>query len=150
MKLAEALSLRADIQKRLSQLSYRLQNNAKVQEGETPAEDPAALLGELDTLSGELEELVTRINLTNAATQAEGKTLTELLSRRDALQQRSRILREFLDSASATVSRGMRSEIRILSTVDVRTLQKQSDALAKELRELDVMIQGINWTTELL
>ncbi len=150
MKLAEALSLRADLQKRLSQLNYRLQNNAKVQEGEQPAEDPAVLLSELDTISDELEALVSRINLTNAATRAEGKTLTELLSRRDALQQRCRILREFLDSASATVSRGMRSELRILPTVDVRALQKQSDALSKELRELDVTIQGVNWTTELL
>ena len=150
MKLAEALSLRADLQKRLSQLNYRLQNNAKVQEGEQPAEDPAVLLSELDTISDALEALVSRINLTNAATRAEGKTLTELLSRRDALQQRCRILREFLDSASATVSRGMRSELRILPTVDVRALQKQSDALSKELRELDVTIQGVNWTTELL
>ena len=35
MKLATALSERSDIQKRLSELQERLNNNAKVQDGET-------------------------------------------------------------------------------------------------------------------
>ncbi|WP_154408098.1 DIP1984 family protein [Anaerovibrio slackiae] len=48
MKLAEALQERADIQKRLSQLRGRLLNNAKVQEGEKPVENPAELLQEMD------------------------------------------------------------------------------------------------------
>ena len=61
MKLAEALNLRADVSKRLSQLSERLTANAKVQEGDSPAEDPAELLGELDRLTGQLEELISRI-----------------------------------------------------------------------------------------
>ena len=43
MKLAEALIERADLQKRFDQLEERLQNNALVQEGEKPAEDPEAL-----------------------------------------------------------------------------------------------------------
>ena len=46
MKLAEALSERADIQKRIQQLRSRLRRNALVQEGEKPAEDPHALLEE--------------------------------------------------------------------------------------------------------
>ena len=48
MKLANALSQRSELQERIRQLEYRLQNNAKVQEGETPAEDPMELLRELD------------------------------------------------------------------------------------------------------
>jgi len=47
MKLAEALHLRADLQKRIAQLGDRLNNNARVQEGDEPAEDPAVLLAEL-------------------------------------------------------------------------------------------------------
>ena len=43
MKLAEALNLRADLQKRIAQLKERLANNVKVQEGDSPAEDPKAL-----------------------------------------------------------------------------------------------------------
>ena len=48
MKLAEALTLRADLQRRIAALRDRLKRNAKVQEGDTPAEDPAVLLRELD------------------------------------------------------------------------------------------------------
>ena len=36
MKLAEALQLRGDLQKRMMQLSDRLMQNARVQEGEKP------------------------------------------------------------------------------------------------------------------
>ena len=38
MKLAEALSVRADLQKRISQLKNRLKDSSKVQEGDEPAE----------------------------------------------------------------------------------------------------------------
>ena len=44
MKLANALNERSEIQDRLSELQVRLNNNAKVQEGETPNEDPKDLL----------------------------------------------------------------------------------------------------------
>lgn len=44
MKLAEALNLRADLQKRIANLRERLIKNAKVQEGDTPSEDPNMLL----------------------------------------------------------------------------------------------------------
>ena len=43
MKLAEALILRADCQKRIAQLKSRLLTNAKVQEGDAPAEPPQEL-----------------------------------------------------------------------------------------------------------
>ena len=43
MKLAEALILRADCQKRIAQLKSRLLVNAKVQEGDAPAETPREL-----------------------------------------------------------------------------------------------------------
>jgi len=55
MKLAEALILRSDLQKRIEQLRHRLTNNAKVQEGDAPAEKPEALLKELEGSATELE-----------------------------------------------------------------------------------------------
>ena len=56
MKLAEALNLRADLAKRISQLSVRLQNNALVQEGEKPAENPNELIAELNGLVAQQED----------------------------------------------------------------------------------------------
>ena len=48
MKLANALSQRSELQTRIHQLEARLYNNAQVQEGERPAEDPEELLRELE------------------------------------------------------------------------------------------------------
>ena len=82
MKLAEALQLRADLQKRMEQLAARLYDNATVQEGEAPAEDPVALLEEYEACAAQLEEMMARINRTNCETRTEAGTLTELLARR--------------------------------------------------------------------
>ena len=150
MKLASALTERADLQKRISELSTRLNNNAKVQEGETPSEDPGELMDELDKDLKRLEELMARINRTNNATKAGEKTLTDLIAKRDCLKQRISILRDFLNRSSEKVSRYTKTEIRILSTVSVAELQKEVDRCSKELRETDETIQSLNWTTELL
>lgn len=150
MKLAIALSERADLQHRLSELEIRLNNNAKVQEGEEPSESPYELMEELERMVGRMEELMTRINLTNCSTTYEGKTITDLLAHRDCLKSKIRIMRNFLDSASNKVSYMSGSEIKIRSTVPVARIQKKVDALAKELRETDESIQQLNWTTELL
>ncbi|MCI6703696.1 MAG: DIP1984 family protein [Bulleidia sp.] len=150
MKLATALSERSDIQKRLSELQERLNNNAKVQDGETTAEDPKELLKELDSLTEQLETLIYKINLTNSKTMIDGTELTLLLAKRDVLKQKIVMLRNFLNTASAKVDRYSRTEIKILSSVDVTKLQKQIDVLSKEYRTIDEKIQGANWTTELL
>ena len=150
MKLATALSERSDIQKRLSELQERLNNNAKVQDGETTAEDPKELLKELDSLTEQLETLIYKINLTNSKTMIDGTELTLLLAKRDVLKQKIVMLRNFLNTASAKVDRYSRTEIKILSSVDVTKLQKQIDVLSKEYRTIDEKIQGANCTTELL
>lgn len=150
MKLAEALQERADLNRRIQQLQQRLGSNAVVQEGEAPAEDPAELLAELDGCVGDLETLIARINLTNCRTQAEGESLTALLARRDALTLKLGAYRNLAQSASQLGHRGMRSEIKWLSAVNVRALQKQVDQMAKQLRLLDNTIQAANWATELI
>lgn len=43
MKLAEALSLKKDLEKRISDLKERLDNTVRVQEGDEPAENPTEL-----------------------------------------------------------------------------------------------------------
>ena len=150
MKLALALSERADIQRRISELGTRLNNNAKVQDGDVPAEDPAVLLAELDADFIRLQELVTRINHTNNITRHGDKTLTALIAERDCLKQRISILRGFLNEASLKVARYSKTEIKINSTVDVAELQKEVDGLSKRLRETDELIQSLNWTTDLI
>jgi polyhydroxyalkanoate synthesis regulator phasin len=150
MKLAEALTLRSDIQRRISELSYRLQRNALVQEGEQPAEDPLQLISQLNDNYQQLTDLICRINLTNAQTVVDGLSLTARLAQRDCENQRLEELRNFVSSASATVTRATHTEIKIKRAVDVKALQQTIDEAAKQLRQLEVTIQQLNWTTELL
>ena len=150
MKLAAALIERADLQTRLTQLQTRLLNNAKVQEGVKPNEDPKDLLKELDEISKQLEDYIYRINMTNAATLVDEIPLTSLLAKKDVLTKKISILRAFLNESSALIDRYSLKEIKIDSTVDVAKLQKDLDSLSKELRLLDQKIQEINWTTDLI
>ena len=150
MKLATALSERADLQKKIEELSSRLDNNAKVQEGDEPAEDPRGLIKELDSALIRLEELIYRINNTNNRTACGDVTITQLMARRDCLKERLRVMRDFLNACSQKVNRYAKTEIRIRSAVNVPELQKEVDAYAKQLRETDEKIQELNWTTELI
>lgn len=150
MKLAEALQERADLNRRIEQLRYRLNNNVLVQEGEKPAEDPAALLEELEGSLARLEWLIARINLTNCAVKVEGRSLTELIARRDMLSLRAEAYRRLVEEASQNTHRATRTEIKILSAVDVPALQRQADDASRELRLLDNTLQATNWTADLM
>ncbi len=150
MKLAEALQERADLNRRILQLRARLQNNAIVQQGEKPAEDPKGLIKELDGCVSNLETLIARINLTNCETKVDGKSLTQLIARRDALTLKIGAYRDLADAASQTGTRASRMEIKLLSTVNVQELQKQIDGMSRDLRLLDNAIQAANWSTELM
>ena len=151
MKLAEALSIRKDLQRKVSQLQNRIQNNVKVQEGDQPSEQPDELLTELDSCLNQLEDLIFRINQTNMqTTNGEGVTLTQLMAQKDVLTTRIGILRSVFDEASAGADRYSRSEIKHVTIVDVKALGKQIDRLSARLRTLDIDIQSLNFATELV
>ncbi|MBQ5972755.1 MAG: DIP1984 family protein [Oscillospiraceae bacterium] len=150
MKLAEALQERADLNRRLEQLRGRLTRNATVQEGEQPAEDPAVLLEEVETAAARLEELTAAVNKTNTAVRVEGKSLTELIARKDALALKLSLYRALLEEASDLTDRVSRKEIKVVSTVNVRELQKTADDMSRELRLTDNALQQANWTFDLI
>ncbi|MCD8213436.1 MAG: DIP1984 family protein [Campylobacter sp.] len=150
MKLAKALILRADTKKRIEQLRVRLNDNAKVQENDTPAEDPRELLAELDRNLSEFEDLIVKINATNASQSIDGVTLSALIAKKDALILKVGILRQFLQTASQKVDLYSNKEIKILSTIDVSALQKELDTLSKTIRQIDTRLQEANWQIELV
>lgn len=149
MKLAEALQERSDLSQRIAQLRSRLSANATVQEGEKTAEAPSDLLKELNQCIDQQEKLIARINLTNSRTMVDGLTLTELLAKRDSLNLRIEAYHGLISDASRLAQRAVRTEIKILSAVDVPSLQKEADRLSKELRKVDNTIQETNWLTTL-
>lgn len=151
MKLAEALILRADAQKRIEQLKQRLLRNAKVQDGDKPAENPVELIAELDRIAADLTGLIQQINRTNAATTlADGATVSDALARRDVLAKQHAVYRDLAATATVDQTRYSRSEVKFVSTVDVAAIQRRADDLARRHRELDAAIQATNWSVDLL
>jgi hypothetical protein len=155
VKLAEALALRADATRRVEQLRTRIVANARFQEGEEPAEDAQSLLAEAGAVLDELEDLIRRINRTNAATRIgpEG-TITDALARRDVLRARHSVVTAAADAAvgrsQAGMGRQLRSELKMLAALPVAELRAQADDLARQIRELDVRIQQSNWEFDLM
>ncbi|UDW84729.1 DIP1984 family protein [Pasteurella canis] len=150
MKLAEALMQRADAQRRLAQLNQRLQQNAKYQEGEKPAENPIELLLEYRQVADSLERLVVQINQTNnLIALSNGMKMVEALAKRDRLKDEHSALIKLAESALPEQERYSRSEIKMLSAVDIKAIRQQADQVAKAHRELDVFIQQANWQYDL-
>ncbi|KNY07829.1 DIP1984 family protein [Microbacterium sp. GCS4] len=151
MRLAEALTARADLQRRVEQLRARITANARYQEGEEPAEDASALLVEAEEALEALRGLIGRINATNARLDlgVDG-TMTDALAARDVLRWKHSVLADAAAAASGTAGfRQMRSELRQLSALPVAPLRVRADETARELRELDNRIQQANWTHDL-
>ena len=151
MKLSEALSRRADLQKRIQQLKSRLKDCAWIQDGDSPAEDPASLRKDLDECLLKFESLIYSINRTNFLSKdEEGNTLTSLIAKRDALSLKVSTLRDLSSSLSESSNRYSRSEIKYVRTMDLASLNREIDSLSSRLRTLDTKIQGLNWTVDLI
>jgi hypothetical protein len=150
MKLAEALAERADAQKRVAQLTQRIQLSARTQEGETPPENANELLGEVDEVLDRLEELIRRINRTNSTVELEpGLSLTDALARRDVVGLRRRAFASSAEAASVRQDRYSRSEVKFIATLDVSRVRRTVDDLSRDYRELDARIQARNWEVDL-
>lgn len=150
MKLAEALQERADLNRSIANLRWRLEQVMLVQEGMEPVEDPGALMKSLDESIDRLEYLMAAINHTNDVTEAGGMTLTQIIARKDAMNLRLSAYKELAGEAGSNTSRARGTEIRVLPTVKAAALQKEADRMAKEIRRLDNLLQETNWTRELV
>ena len=151
MKLAEALILRADSQRRIEQLKQRIVQNVITQEGSDPVENPDVLLVEMEQVAAELTTLIQKINATNSsASLDDGMTISDALARRDMFRLRHSIYREAAQAASQSSNRYMRSELRMTPQIDVAAVQQRADELARAHRELDTRIQETNWQVELI
>lgn len=151
MKLAEALLIRSDMQKKLAQLKARIKNNVKVQEGDTPSEDPNELLLQASQVITELNTLIERIHRTNAIAKTDkGQSMLTLLVERDTLEMRHKMLIETIEAAHGEVDRYSPREIKWDVMVSISGLQKQADDIAMKLRQINLVIQSNNWQIELV
>ena len=150
MKLAEALILRKDLQTRIARVRERLFANVLNQEGDAPSEDPAQLIRRLNKVYSELEDIINRINKTNANTPFGDSSLADAITKRDIMIRKVSVLREALQKASERTQRYSQKEIRIVTTLNTAEEGKIVDQLAYEARVLDSKIQAKNWEIDLL
>lgn len=152
MLLAEALRERADAQRQLAGLRHRITAAARYAEGEDPAEDATVLLEEAEAVVDRLAELIGAINRTNLATVLpDGRTVTTALAERDALRTRFGLLEAAAEAAAGRRDplRLGRQELRTFAALDVTALRRRADEVARQIRELDLAIEQVNFATEL-
>ena len=151
MKLAEALLIRSDMQKKLSQLKGRIKANVKVQEGDTPSEDPNELMIDASQIISELSNLIERIHRTNAIAKTDkGQSMLTLLVERDTLELRHKLLLEAIEATQTEADRYSPREIKWHVMISVASLQKQADDIAMKLRKINIVIQANNWQIDLI
>lgn len=150
MKLAEALLKRAQLKEDSDGLRDRILNNALVQEGDEPAEDPAKLLPVYAATMQQLDDLIRKINHANSSTEfGEGETIADALARRSSLMKKQRTYQSIYDKLQIQPNRYSATEIRFVRCLDPASVQKMIDGVSKEYRELDTKLQALNWTVEL-
>jgi hypothetical protein len=149
MKLAEALLERKSAKLKIDSLQERLEENALVQEGDTPSEAPKSLLAELQDAIVRLEALVRKINAANnVAKLPSGATVSDAIVRRDMLKLERQALERLVTAMSLRHHRYNRSEVKFVATLGQAKLRQKIDDLSKEWRELDAQIQAANWLTD--
>lgn len=148
MKLAEALLLRSDLQKKIEHLQNRIHPVLIITKGKKPQEDPVELIAKLRAAIVKLEALMVQINKTNNATSFDGeKNLMEALAQRDALKMLSEKLRHIRQYAQVDYQ-SFNKDLK--ATIDIKKLQAEIDQTGRAFREIDSKIQEINWLTELV
>ena len=151
MKLAEALLIRSDMQKKLAQIKGRIRNNVKVQDGDTPSEDPNALMIDASQIITELSILIERIHRTNSIVKTDiDQSMLTLLVERDTLEMRHKLLIEAIEATASETDRYSHREIKWNIMVSVSGLQKQADDIAMKLRKINIVIQANNWQIDLI
>ncbi len=149
MKLAEALLLRSEYQKKIDSLKQRINSNLKVQEGEKPFEDPEELLSEMFKIEDDLCNIVKKINYKNLEVKMpNGESLADAIANRNKIVKMRNALNNIVERANEKDYRLTHAEVKMCTTLNIGSIQKRIDSLSKQYRELDTKIQGINWTVD--
>jgi hypothetical protein len=150
MKLAEALILRSDLNKKLVSLKERLTRFAVVQEGDQPHEDPQEVFKEACGATETLRDLVIRIETANqTAKLSDGRTVSQALAEREHLMRLHAFVNAAIEGTKKEPDRYGMKEIKWVATISVKDYQKKLDDYAKAIRDINVKIQEANWKHEL-
>lgn len=128
MKLAEAISLREDLKKKIEQLQASVL--AKLEVGVKPA-DYEKLGHELETALKQLRTICVQISVTSSHTSYSNKILPQLLAEKEVLELRLHLLNE------------------MLGVSPLELVSRRIDTVQELLREQENNIQSLLHITEL-
>ena len=163
MYLAEALAARKDALTEIDGLRERIVAAAAHYEDDEieQNEDATSLLARLTELLDRLENLNVRINRTNnaAVLTFEGRaySLMAAIALRDRLLLEQRVRKAVVEGLNEALGHGRRSyerrtkdEVRRISSLRPAQVHAAADAVAARIRLLDLAMQHVNWSTDLL
>ena len=153
MKIAEAMAERAAMRTKLNDLLLRMRSAGTYQEGQSPSEDVMALLSEWKEVRRDLTALELRINRTNARIELEiGLTIADAIVHRNELSMLAMIHKQLADigAGATTAPRWGRAELVTKTDIPVTEMRNTSDDYARLRRELDMRLQQLDWTVDLL
>jgi hypothetical protein len=156
MKLGQALLTRKDLMKSITDLQERYVQAAVHPENDAPDEAAQDLFGQFEQNLAEVERLTVTINNTNNVTKVGDLTMMESIVHRDLLKLKvssmASIVSQLRSRNRSRLSRygGEQQKEVLAEGVNVTEMSKLADAASKELRLLDMAIQEVNWTAELV
>lgn len=114
----------------------------------------ASLFAEYESLNVSLKELLAKISRANATGGADGVLLSELLAERQWLVTKLATYQALFAKAKEDYFGkderfGRKNGKEGIRTVDLGALDKTIDGLCRQLRELDVKIQRLNWEIDI-
>lgn len=145
MKLAEALVLRADLQKKLENQKKRLANSVRKLDDIQVIEDPAALKLEAEETITVLYSLIDRIyHINQSVILPSGQSMVTVLAKRDELVERRKLLDYIINKSLPDNGLYFNERGKWQPAIDISAYQKQMDDIAMQIRRLNLDIQQTN------
>lgn len=161
--LAEALAERKQALNDISQLSTRAEEASVKFEDDKDTDEAQRNLDSMNEAIERFERLSVQINKTNNVAEVafEGRTMSimEAVAHREALLFTAKHLRSLADHLSEEVRGRSRygistsrskDDIKKVATVDAVEIRKKADEASQTVRRLDIAIQQVNWSTDLV
>jgi len=146
--IMDLLDKRKNLQIKKGNLKHRIVANSQVQEGDEPSENPNDLIAELEEVEQELLVVTGDLTYWNYETYVGHTRLIELITEREMWKAREISYRDFANQGQVSRDRFSRNEIKFISCIDVKDMQRKADEAAKKARALNALIQRTNILTE--
>lgn len=165
MKIAEALLKRKELIREAETLQKQYIGNITVVDGVKPRRNAFAIEQKFFNCYNELEKLFVNINHTNNVTVVDGVSVMQMIAHRDALKlmipqygimysQADKVVGAKDIKVTGTDTKGNYVKVdnpnQPIENLNTITIEKNYNAMAAELRTLDLKLQALTWQIDLV